>query len=224
MITKNYHLERLSKNQVSNLAEFIVLENFKHHTNQVPKNYQNEVNDIHQEEMKFFHNAEIFVSKDLLGTINGAIRVLKWNYKDILPIEKIFGINPLNYIVNKNVNHIYHIGRFAINSSLRDINLFKKLMLCAIAPVCKDQNNIAFAECDNKLLRVLNLLGIKAEIVGESIHYLGSETIPIALTYDGLINFLNTNKRLLNELEHETTTTLSNRTALLNTDYTYSVA
>ena len=46
-------------------------------------------------------------------------------------------------------------------------------------------------------LRILSLLGIKTNIIGDSINYLGSETIPIAMTYHGLINFFNKNKYLI---------------------------
>ena len=70
-------------------------------------------------------------------------------------------------------------------------------MVCAISPICKHKGNIAFAECDSKLLRILLLLGIKPTIVGESINYLGSETIPISLPYEGLIEFYEKNKHLI---------------------------
>ena len=66
-------------------------------------------------------------------------------------------------------------------------------MVCAIPPICKNKGNIAFAECDSKLLRILTLLGIKATVIGNSINYLGSETIPILMTYDGLIDFYTQN-------------------------------
>jgi len=56
---------------------------------------------------------------------------------------------------------------------------------------------VAFAECDSKLLRTLNLLGVKTQIIGKPITYLGSETIPIKLTYRGTIDFYNKNKDLL---------------------------
>ena len=100
---------------------------------------------------------------------------------------------------NLEFNEIYHIGRFAIKKDVRDITLLKKLMMYAIAPVCKHEGNVAFAECDSKLLRILRLMGIYATVLGESVDYLGSETIPIALSYDGLIDFYNKNKGLVSE-------------------------
>lgn len=196
-LERNY-LENLQKGQLLDLAKFIVTENFKHHSNNVlPQDYTNDVNSIHDEEIKYAKNSKVFVVKNKNRKITGAIRVLKWNYSDILPIQKMFGINPLLAITNYNVNEIFHIGRFAIEKGPKHTSLFKKLMVCAITPVCAQKGNIAFAEIDSKLLRVLRLLGITASVIGESIEYLGSETIPVAFTYDGLIDFYNKNKSLV---------------------------
>lgn len=199
ILTKNY-LEKLEKYQLAELAEFIVSENFNHHSSDVsPEDFKNDVKSIFNQEVKYFDNSEIFVAKDYIGFMVGSIRVLKWNYTDILPIQKIFGINPLMTIKNSTPNNIYHIGRFAIKKDVRDIKLLKQLMMHAISPVCEHEDNIAFAECDRKLLRTLTLMGIKATVLGESVNYLGSETIPISLSYEGLIGFYNKNKDLISQ-------------------------
>ena len=197
ILAKNY-LERLPKNQLLDLAEFVVMENFKHHSNNIlPENYKEDINSIYQEELKFYENSEVFTTKDSDGSILGAIRVLNWNYVDVLPLQKIFGINPLLAISTPNVNNIYHIGRFAIKKDVRDLNLFKGLLACVAQLICSHRHNIAFAECDSKLLRILKLLGVKPQIVGESVNYLGSETIPISLSYEGVIDFYNKNKHFV---------------------------
>ena len=178
ILTKNY-LEKLGQHQLSDLAEFIVLENFVHHSDGVtPEDYKEDVKSIYREEMKYYNNSEVYVAKDYLGFILGSIRVLKWNYMDLLPLQKIFGINPIDAM--KNANEIFHIGRFAIKKEVRNIKLLKQLMVYAIAPVCQHKENVAFAECDSKLLRTLNLMGIKTTVLGESVNYLGSETIPVS--------------------------------------------
>jgi hypothetical protein len=205
ILTKNY-LEKLQENQLLDLAKFVVTENFKHHSkNCLPIEYQKDVNSIYREELDFYKNSDIYTSKNPSGSILGAIRVLKWNFTDVLPLQNIFGINPLLVINQSNINNIYHIGRFAIKKDLGDINLFKQLMVCAITPICKHKENIAFAECDSKLLRILNLLGIKTTVIGESINYLGSETIPIAMMYAGVINFYNENKHLVADVLKKST-------------------
>ncbi|KAB8155128.1 hypothetical protein EZY14_004380 [Kordia sp. TARA_039_SRF] len=204
MILSNNYLEKLQENQMYNLAEFVVQENFKHHSeSNLPGNYKKDISDICKEELDYYKNAKVFVSKDEYGAILGTIRVLQWNFTDVLPLQKIFGINPLLVIKNPNVNNIYHIGRFAIKKGVRDISLLKKLMVNAIAPICEHKDNIAFAECDSKLLRILNILGIKTDIIGESIEYLGSETIPIAMSYDGLIDFYVKNLHLAGILDSD---------------------
>lgn len=223
-LERNY-LENLGKGQILDLAKFIVTENFKHHSNNVlPQDYNDDVNSINNEEMQYAENSEIFVVKNDSAEITGAIRVLKWNYLDVLPIQKMFGINPLLAITNYDVNEIFHIGRFAIQKESKDINLFKKLMVCAIAPICEHKGNVAFAEIDSKLLRVLRLLRIKISVIGESIDYLGSETIPVAMTYDGLIEFYNKNKSLVSSETLQTSISsfkLPESIVLDNTIYNY---
>ena len=84
MITTKNHLERLRANQILNLSEFVVTENFKHHSNNVlPEDYKKDVDSIYKEELNYFNNSEVYVSKDTLGSISGSIRVLKWNYIDV---------------------------------------------------------------------------------------------------------------------------------------------
>ena len=196
---KNY-LERLSTSEVLSLSKFVVEENFNHHVNgDEKKKIEKDILSVYQEEVKYIENSKIFVCKDDNGSITGAIRVLRWNYIDKLPIENIFGINPLLVLEDKELHEIWHIGRFAIKKGAKDPNLFKKLMVCAISPVCSHEGNIAFAECDSKLLRILSLLGIKPKVVGKSINYLGSETIPVSLSYSGLIEFYEKNKHLISD-------------------------
>ena len=70
-------------------------------------------------------------------------------------------------------------------------------MAYALNEVCQNENSVAIAECDAKLLKVLKLMGIEAVILAEPIHYLGSETIPVMLTYNGLKNFFDKNCHLM---------------------------
>jgi len=204
ILAKNY-LERLPKKQLLNLAEFVVTENFKHHSNNnLPIDYKSDINAIYKEELSFYKNSEVYTTKDYSGAILGAIRVLKWNYIDVLPLQKIFKINPLLALSKPNINNIYHIGRFAVKKDVRDINLFKKLLVCVAELICTHSGNVAFAECDSKLLRILNLLGVKTTVIGESVNYLGSETIPIAMDYNGIIDFYNENKHLVTKASNKT--------------------
>jgi hypothetical protein len=130
----------------------------------------------------------------------GAIRLLKWNYIDVLPLQKIFGINPLLAISQPNIKDIFHIGRFAVKKDVSDINLFKKLLVSIAKIICNNKDNVAFAECDSKLLRILKLLRVKVMVIGESVNYLGSETKPIAMTSSGIIDFYNNNKHLVENI------------------------
>lgn len=46
-----------------------------------------------------------------------------------------------------------------------------------------------FAKCDNRLLKTVNMLFIKEIALNEGMKYLGSITIPMYATRDGMIDF-----------------------------------
>ncbi|UZT97107.1 hypothetical protein ODZ84_18170 [Chryseobacterium fluminis] len=190
----------LSNKDLRELSEFVVTENFNHHENDTDaEQFRAEVDDIYQEE-KSFNNSKIFVSRDSDQKINGSIRVLKWNRTDVLPLEKLFSINPQDIIKNKGTD-IWHIGRFAIKKGIdkTGFGVFKTLMAYALNEVCQNENSVAIAECDAKLLKVLKLMGIEAITLAKPIHYLGSETIAVLLTYNGLKRFLDKNCHLMSK-------------------------
>lgn len=64
-----------------------------------------------------------------------------------------------------------------------------KLCLCTKRNWLFDQRSYMIAETDSKLLRVMNALGIKTKILGKSIYFLTSETIPINSSKRGLLPF-----------------------------------
>lgn len=47
------------------LSEFVVLENYKHHTaGQLNDNFRSEVASVYDEEMRYFNRSRVFVAKD----------------------------------------------------------------------------------------------------------------------------------------------------------------
>ena len=134
--------------------------------------------------------------------IIGLIRIMKWDKKDLLPVQKIFNINPLVAVeFIKEQSAVWHIGRFAVSSfkKIPGILLFKQLSAYALAPLYENHSDIVIAECDSKLIRVLSALGITFNILGRSIFYLGSETIPVFLTHSGVKDFFERHEWLLNQ-------------------------
>ena len=63
-------------------------------------------------------------------------------------------------------------------------------MMYAVAPICKYQDGLMYAECDSKLLRAINGLGLEARTLDEGIEYLGSKTIPIYIERNGMLEFM----------------------------------
>lgn len=194
-----YHYNSCNKSMLFDLAKFVVEENYKHHDVFSIRKSKDEIQEIYDEESAF-DNSKIFVTKDYFDSVIGSIRVMKWNRSNILPIEKLFNVNLNEIIPNENCE-IWHIGRFAIKKGVdtKSFNVFKSLMAHAINEVCKTENSVAVAECDSKLLRILNLLGLETTVLADPIFYLGSETIPVLFTHNSLKRFLEGNNHLLFE-------------------------
>lgn len=194
----NYSFSKVNKNDLYALCEFIVIENYKHHM-KVNYTYQDllgEINEVYFEELAYSPYSEYFVAKDKFGKMIGCIRTMKWNKKISLPIQKIFDINPLSiYSSNEKPITFWHVGRFAISKDIlfNTLTLFKQLVWLAINPICQDTNSVMIAECDKKLMKSLNMLGIKTLQLGNGIHYIGSETIPISVEKQDLLDFYNNN-------------------------------
>lgn len=194
----NYSIWQLSKTRLFDLAEFVVTENYKHHKKQEIHNesYMDEIFQVYNEELTFFEASKIFVAKDITNVIVGAIRIMKWNKKDELPITRMFGLSNFEQISPEDSgNHIWHIGRFAVSSEIgrSGLMLFKVLMMYALIPICKYDKGIMLAECDSKLFKTVNLLGLKAIALTDGVEYLGSVTIPIYATRKSIIAFINKN-------------------------------
>ncbi|MDE1193021.1 MAG: hypothetical protein PW786_12885 [Arachidicoccus sp.] len=144
---------------------------------------------LYEEDLSVFENSVFYVAKDN-SEIVGSVKVTLWDRKTILPLEKLFGLNANNVFQNNSLNNIWHVGRFAISKS-NGMLLLKKLLVMAISTICSETNSLMIAECDKKFVKVLNLLGIKTEVLAPSVFYLGSETLPIFSIYEWLYSFLN---------------------------------
>lgn len=191
----NYRIFKVDSDYLYKVAEFVVKANYSHHTGNIfPSKLKEEIDAVYQEELMYISSSQVFLVENDKGKMIGCIRVMKWNMVNELPIQKIFNINPLERIHDfKSISSIWHIGRFAVDSctDVSSVSLFKQLMVYAISPICQEEHSYMIAECDSKLLRVMGLLGIDTVRLGDGIHYLGSETIPVYSTKEGLLNFYN---------------------------------
>lgn len=142
--------------------------------------------------MLLFENSKFYVAL-LYGKIIGSVKVTLWDGESLLPLEKLFGIKCCDLPFADQL--IWQVGRLAISKNYNPsgINLLKQLLTIAVHRICKYSDSVMLAECDKKLLRILNLLGIRTETIAPGIQYLGSETIPIYSTYEWLSAFLKDN-------------------------------
>ena len=193
-----YQIWQMSgKEHIHELADFVVKENYKHHAGDFDcEIIQDEVESVYEEELDFADDSAYFIARHKSGSIIGTIRVFKWDRVKTLPLQRIFGINPLKEIHPEKDYSYWHIGRFAIDSfsGIPTLTLFKLLMLSAINPIICDDKSYMIAEIDSKLLKVINALGLETKQMGNSVNYLASETIPVYSSRKTLITFYRTNQ------------------------------
>lgn len=189
----NYSLYKLDKQHLYEIAKFVVEENHKHNFSKTNNkiNIEEKIEAVYQEELIYADNSDIFIAENNNCCIIGCIRVMKWNMKHRLPMHKTFGINPLEHITTLKNTTFWHIGRFAISNCLDISNgrLFKQLMIYAIYQIYQEEDGYMIAECDSRLLQIINILGINTISLGKGLQYLYSETIPIYANKTGLSKF-----------------------------------
>lgn len=90
---ESYNIRQGDKDCLYELSEFVVKENYRHHSI-LPSDMviQKEVDLIYKEELSYFNSSNIFIVRNWKGDIIGSIRVLKWDRKLILPIQKNLGL------------------------------------------------------------------------------------------------------------------------------------
>lgn len=191
----NITLWQVTRASLPSIARFVVEENYKHHKGEAIKvsDSSSEYTSILREEESFFDYSSIIVAKNNSGSIVGAIRVTNWNNNPhTLPLIKIFGnkiVSPKKLI--ESYHHLWHIGRFAIRREYGNTGkLFKLLMLYAISPIFQHSQGVLLAEADEKLLRVMKALKIDVQPLSKGKEYIGSMTIPIMVTKEGLTEFM----------------------------------
>lgn len=176
------------KKKLIDLEKFIIREYYTHNlsTPYREEDYLGEIQSLYNEDIGVFDNSCIYVATEG-HEIVGCVKVTLWDEQTVLPIEKLFGISVKD--ISMGCNHIWHVGRFAITKN-NGVILLKRLLVKAISKICSQTSSLMIAECDQKLVKGLNRMGIKTEILAPSIFYLGSETLPIYATFEWLHHFL----------------------------------
>ncbi len=182
------------------LSDFIIRENYTHHAGVMcSQEISEKINVIYNEEQSYCDNSKIYIARDNNRKMIGTIRCLKWDKQQLLPIQKIFGINPINVIPNAESCEFWHVGRLAVRKGydFPTLSVFKTLIMHAIKPIVDCDKGYMIAETDKKLLKCVNSLGMQTIALGEPITYLASETVPICCSKAGLSPFYQRNQYLL---------------------------
>lgn len=195
---KGITLYRAAEDELPAVAEFVVKENYSHHSHNQEFNLKNEVEYVLDEERRIYNLSRIIVAKDANGRIIGSIRVARWDKKATLPLESLFGISPLDIPIRGEIKTFWHVGRFSI-SRMPDVSnnlLMRTLMIYAVYPIVHSPQSCLLAEVDRRLFGILGRIGIDAYQIAPSIHHLASETIPIYSVSSSMMKFYKRNKFL----------------------------
>lgn len=175
-----YDIFMADKSSLNEIADFVVRENYSHHMYSfTEEDINKDIKSVLEEEVYLYDDkSHIYIARDSSGKMIGCIRSFHWDKHKILPIEKVYGINPLSAIHKEAKYNYWHIGRFAVakDSGMSTLTLFKRLMALAVKPIVEDKYSYMIAEIDSKLLKVMKVLGFGTRQIGKSIDYLTSET------------------------------------------------
>lgn len=190
---KDYAIFLTDKTSLLEIARFVVNENYSHHMSSFTEEDINKdiKSVLEEEEYLYDDKSHIYIARDFSGKMIGCIRSFHWDKHKTLPIEKIYGINPLHAVHEEAKYNYWHIGRFAVakDSGLSTLTLFKRLMALAVKPIVEDKYSYMIAEIDSKLLKVMKVLGFGTRQIGKSIDYLTSETVPVCSSKRGVKGF-----------------------------------
>jgi len=172
------------------------MENSSHHRNVsgYEAYFYDELKQAYEEDLLLFESSAYYAAI-YNKIIIGSVKITLWDGQAILPLEKLFNIQCRELSFYHDDVLVWHVGRLAVSKSDNPfgMKLIMQLLTLAIYNICQHANSIMVAECDKKLLRGLNRMGIKTEALGRGIEYLGSETIPVYATDEWLKVFLQNN-------------------------------
>ena len=192
-VMPKYEISIANQECLEELSRFVVEENYKHHSTNPPskEKLESDIMTVYNEEKALYSDTSNIYIARYDHKIIGSIRVFKWDRKKELPIERMYGINPLEAISHEKYAEYWHIGRFAIakDSGISTLTLFKRLMALAVKPIVEDKYSYMIAEIDSKLLKVMKVLGFGTRQIGKSIDYLTSETVPVCSSKRGIKGF-----------------------------------
>lgn len=174
-----------SPHDLLELALFIARQNLSHH---LDVNHEI-VNQIYQEEIGYFSDSFVFVLLNPERQIVASIRIMKWDQKIEIPMQRYFVLNNSDLLKQ---NYIYwHIGRLAVDKKQRGncFTIFKYLMGIASYFVCMDSRGCMLAEIDSRLFHTINHLGMKLTELSDLVYFLGSESIAAYALRDSIMEY-----------------------------------
>jgi len=187
---------RLPLSFTEELIRFVVKENYQHHgVRRSTEEREAEIAMLCEEESQYTDSQIFAAISD--HTLCGSIRICRKLPGQVLPLEKLYALDVNALTAERST--IYHIGRFAVSKGVDrcGIRIFRTLMALTLNIADQDHDGTVFAECDSRLLRTVRHLGIEAQIIGEPVLCLGSETVPVRMSRESYQKFLSKNKALL---------------------------
>lgn len=192
-----YYFSKLKKADLQEMLEFYIIEIYEHYnyTDYTQQAYENELKYLLIEDELFFDNSVYYVIRDYKEhKIWGSIKTTYWDKETTIPIENLFNVHPHDFML-PGIENFWHLGRFGISNKIPidRISILKKMLFNAFYPVYKMSTGLIIAECDKKVTLTLEKMHIASFVLGKSIEYICSETLPIYIKSEWLKEFINSN-------------------------------
>ena len=99
-VMPKYEISIANQECLEELSRFVVEENYKHHSTNPPskEKLESDIMTVYNEEKALYSDTSNIYIARYDHKIIGSIRVFKWDRKKELPIERMYGINPLKTI------------------------------------------------------------------------------------------------------------------------------
>jgi N-acyl-L-homoserine lactone synthetase len=122
-----------------------------------------------------------FLALDITGTVIGTSRILLPGAIP-LPVEQYFELHPREDIEKKHgkLSYAVEISRFIVSPAAASRHHEITLVLCMtmLGRLLRMGASHAYVSADHRFFRLLSILGISFDHIGEPKFYMGSKTIP----------------------------------------------
>lgn len=153
---------------------------------------------MYHEDQTYFPHSVYFGFMNTNNELVGTMKATRKTDLVLLPAEVEYGIDvkQLSKDFNITPNKIWHCGRLAVNkqkakaAGLNSRTLFLELLFQSFRHITKNPGAIFLAEADKRVFDLFHKVGVPMQQIAKGKTYLGSETYPVVISHEGMLNWM----------------------------------